>query len=119
MSANHYHALLQPQNSFIAMHMSSLEHSSFSFQLLPLGDQKSDSSFFKMTPHNLLVTKEDVLNALPFGKMQYYIIFINFLLYPITSFLCYNYCFFLLAPHYTCTYVNANGIQYQESCSRE
>ena len=108
-----HHNMLLTQRSFIALHRPSESKSQSSYQLLQLSDQKSDSSFFRFTPQNMLINPEEIIQAIPMGRMQWYIVCFHFFMFITTSLVIYNYCFLLLDPIYTCFATTAY------TCSRE
>ncbi len=113
-----FHSFLITQRSFMAVHKKTSsqmvlqpdKHPS-SISLVPLNEGKptperkpsnldliseDDSEYFKFVPDKLAVHLDEIIHAIPFGKMQWYLIFFHFFMYVSTSFLIYNYCFFLM-----------------------
>lgn len=70
----------------------------------------------------MMVSIEDILEAIPFGRMQYFIVIFHFLMFVTTSFLVYNYCFFLMFPQYKCMFNDpTSGLPKEgfETCTKE
>ena len=69
----------------------------------------------------MIVTVEDILAQIPFGKMQYYLIAFHFMMFVTTSFIAFNYSFFLMYPMYNCTWMDPydSSQSYVERCSKE
>ena len=111
-----FHAVLYSQRSFMGgVHMRKssqvIGRSASSISLSPLTtpqDVSADSEFFRFTPNTMLVEIGDILKAMPFGRMQKFVIFMHFLMFISSSFIIYNYCFFLMSPTYLCTYTDPN-----------